>query len=430
MADDWRVSDLADACVDQLALDTDPPSNAVSAFVRQVLSQPDPVQGNAMAWGFAVRLCRRHLLAVKSEGDAAVAPGLAGLLDMAAAKPRLLWGLYANVHPATTGTLTRAELDCILFHEVGFSAREWFILLGAFYAVDAAGVQVRLRTRLDGMRDAPVESSECLGRFIRSAHIAALRYEWPAQQLPVGWIIDMIIAFGLDGALLGMHDLEWLREQAGFRLSMVKLTALIRSRIKLEESPKPSDRFEIVPHDFAVGTWTHFDTSNQTEVAAFDEFCQMALGHSFTALYWMPKYIVQLDPSGQQVAAYVGKHLADTPNITSDALARLGYLASVYSDDSDAWVAIARPVCLKAQVFRREDREHVYFGLTRKETGVLRSMPGEVADYYVQRRDGAARLLQVEPPTSSLRPYREWVLRCSEEDLRREEGRAEEDADG
>lgn len=427
MADDWRVSDLADACVDQLALDTDPPSNAVTAFVRQVLSQPDPVQGNTMAWGFTVRLCRRHLFAIKSEGDAAIAPGLAGLLDMAAAKPRLLWGLYANVHPATTGTLTRAELDCILSHEDGFSVREWFILLGAFYAVDAAGVQDRLRARLDGMRDDPGEASDCLRCFIRSTHIAALRYDWPAPQLPVAWIIDMITAFGLDGALLGMHDLEWLREQAGFRLSMVQLTALIRSRIELERRPKPSDRFEIVPHDFAVGTWTHFDTSSQAEVEAFHQFCQMALGRSFTAIYWMPKYVVQLDPSGQQVAAYVGKHLADTPNITSDALARLGYLASVYPDDSEAWVVIACTVCARAASMTRQEREKVYFGLARKETGTLSGVPGEVHPYYVQARERAAELCSAEPPSSPLCGYREWALWRAETDLKREIESAEED---
>lgn len=430
MADDWRISHLADACANDVDLDAVPPGNAIAAFVKSVLAQPDPARGNAMAWDFAVRLCQRHLRAVKGREDAAVAPGLAGLLDMAAARPRLLWGLYGNVHPATMGTLTRAELDCILPHEAGFSVREWFILLGAFYAVDPQGVQERLRTRLDGMRDDLVESSECLGRFIRSAHIAALRYEWPAPQLPVEWIIDMIIAFGLDGALLGMHDLEWLRDQAGYRLSMVQLVVLTRSRIELEQRPNPSGRVEIVPHNFSIADWAQFDTSSHEEVEAFHEFCRMALGHSFTALYWMPKYVVQLDPAGMQVAAFVEQHLANIPEISANALARLGYLASVYPDDSEAWVAIARPICLKAQVFRREDREHVYFGLARKETGVLRSTPGQVADYYVQRRDSAARLLAAEPAELPLRPYREWALRCAEEDLRREEGRAEEDANG
>jgi hypothetical protein len=430
MADDWRVSNLADACVDQLALYTNPPNSAVTAFVRNTLSQPDPAQGNAMAWGFTVRLCRRHLCAVKNEGNAAVAPGLARLLDLAAAKPRLLWGLYGNVHPNNAGTLTGVELNCILSYEHRFSVREWFILLGAFYTVDAQGVQNRLRTRLDDMRDDPIESSQCMGHFIKSVHITARRYDWPKSQLPVEWIIDMIIEFGLDGALLGMYDLEWLRDQAGFRLSMVKLTDLISSRIKLEESPKPSDSFEIVPHDFAIGTWAHFDSDSQVEVEAFHEFCQMALGHSFTAIYWMPKYVVQLDPLGQQVAEYVRKHLADTPDINGDSLARLGYLASVYPDDSDAWASIALPICVKAQAFRREDREHVYFGLAQKKTGVLRSMPGEVADYYVQRCDSATHLLSAEPPRSPLRPYRKWVLRCAERDLRLEKGKAEEDANG
>jgi len=428
MTDEWRISDLADACAELFVPGTTPPPNPVTAFVNQVLSQAEPE--NPLAWSFAVRLCRRSLLANKTAGDTPVQTAMAQLLEISAAESRLLWGLFSNVHPASTGPLTPEELHCILAHEEGFSAREWFILLGAFVVIDVQELLDRLRSRLKTMCDDPVEASQCLGCFIRSVHITALRYDWPGPQLLVARIIDVITAFNLDGALLGMHDLEWLRDQAGFRLSMVQLTALIRSRIELERQPKPGGRFEILPHDFAIGTWTAFDVSDSSEVEAFREFCQMVLGHSFTALYWMPKYIAQLDPLGQQVGDYVARHLADSSGIDGDALARLGYLASAYPDDSDAWATIARPICVKAQTFRREDREHVYFGLTKKETGVLCSMPGQVADYYVQRRDNAASLLEAEPPTSPLRPYREWVLRCAEEDLRRKKGRAEEDADG
>jgi hypothetical protein len=310
---------------------------------------------------FAVSLCRRSLLASKTAGHIPVKTVLAQLLDISAAESRLLWGLFSNAHPASTGPLTNEELRCVLAHEDGFSGREWFIILGAFVVIDAREILERLRSRLDAMRDDPVEASQCLGYFIRSVHITALRFDWPKPQLPVGWIIDVITAFKLDGALLGMHDLEWLRDEAGFRLSMVQLTALISSRIKLERVPKPRDRFHILPHDFAIGTWTTLDTSDPSEVEAFREFCQMALGRNFTALYWMPKYIAQLDPSGQLVGDFAARHLAETPGIDGDALARLGYLASAYPDDSDAWATIARPICVKAQTFRREDREHVYF---------------------------------------------------------------------
>lgn len=427
-ADYGRISDLADACADLFALDADGPGNALTTFVVSVLGQLEPE--NQRAWEFAAKVCQRHLLAVKTVEGADIANDLARLLGITAAKSRLLWELYCNVHPASIGTLTGTELDCILAHEDGFSGREWFVLLGAFSAVDQGGVQTRLHDRLDSLHDDPVEASRCMACFISSAHLAALRYDWPPTQLPIAWIITMITEFQLDGALLGMHDLEWLRNHASFRLDLVQLAALIHFRIELEQRPKPSDRFEIVPHEFEISAWCNFDNTDRKEVDAFNEFCSMALGRSFTAMYWMPKYIAQLDPSGQHVGPFVEQHLSDRPEIDGNELARLGYLASAYPDDSDAWTAIAHPICASAQAMRREEREHVYFGLSRKETGVISSMPGQEADYYIQRLDSAVRLRDAEPHDSPLRGYREWKLHCAEADHRRARERAEEDANG
>jgi len=70
----------------------------------------------------------------------------------------------------------------------------------------------------------------------------------------------------------------------------------------------------------------------------------------------------------------------------------------------------------------------VYFGLARKESGVITSTPGKVADFYVQTRDDAARLRDREPVDSPLRGYRDWAFHRAEHDLRWAEGRAEEDA--
>ena len=428
MADDWRISNLADACADLFSLDASAPANAVTAFVFSVLAQAEPA--NPMAWAFVVRVCRRRLLVAKSTEGADVADELSRLLSAATAKSRLLWGLYSNVHPASTGTLTGAELNCILAHEVSFSAREWFVLLGAFSVVDQSGVQARLRGRLHSLRNDPAEASECMACFIRSTHLAALRYESSPTQLPAAWIISMITEFQLDGALLGMHDLEWLRDRANLRLDMVQLGALIRSRIELEQRPKPDGRFEIVPHDLAISAWSSFGAANHAEVNAFHDLCRMALGHSFTAMYWMPKYIAELDPSGQYVGAFVEARLSESPDMGRDALVRLGYLASAYDDHSDAWMAVARPICARTQAMARHEREQVYFGLARKETGVLSTMRGEVTPYYVTTRDRAARLRDAEPSGSPLRGCREWALRRAEADLRREQERAEEDADG
>lgn len=428
LADNWRFSDLAKACFDSSIFESNPPSTALRGFVRQILSQPDPRQGDMTAWHFSVQLCRRYLFEIKKGNVADTLSGLQRLLEMTTAKSRLLWGIYANVHPLTTGTLTPAELDCLQSQESGFSEREWFSLLGAFCHVDCERVQKLIQAHFEGKPFAPVESRECMGGFICQMALTALRYEQhPAPQV-IGWIIDLIKNLHLDGVLLGMPDLERLREKVDFRLTMVQFSDLIASRIALEQRPKPCDDFKIVPYDFAIHSWVNFDANNPMEVEAFHKLCQMALGQSFIALYWLPKYLAQIDSTGCSVANFVTQYLAKKQEIHGRELARLGYLASAYPDDSKAWMEIARPICEKAQTFSREDRERVFLGLARKETGVMSSAPGP--DYYVPRLDTVVRMLANEPQTSPIRPYFEWALRRAEEELRHEEARVEEDNNG
>lgn len=92
--------------------------------------------------------------------------------------------------------------------------------------------------------------------------------------------------------------------------------------------------------------------------------------------------------------------------------------------------SVANPICARAATLTRDEREHVFFGLARKETGVLSSAPGQVPDYYLQVRDLALRMRNAEPPDSPLRGYREWALRRAEVDLQHEQQRAEEVENG
>jgi hypothetical protein len=427
MADEWRISSLADACADRFMFDDSAPMNPLTEFALGVLGQPNPP--NPLAWRFVTRLCRRHLFDAKRQGETAVATALSALLSATTDESRLLRELYSNVHPSSTGMLTKVEFDRLLEHETDFSVRDWFFLLGPFYALDAGLVQGQLRGRLNASPNDAAETSQCMTNFILSTHLTALRYDWMSEQMPVGWIVDMITAFGLDGGLLGMHQLEWMRDQSSFRLSMVQLTALIRSRCELEQNVKPYESFEIVPHNFAIRDWVVFDATQDTEMDAFRDLCHLALGSTFTAIYWMPKYLCQIDPSGQHVAAFVRQYLVGTPDITGDALGRLGLLASGYENDSSQWDAIAGPICEKAVTLPRAERERVYFGLSRKETGVMISMPGQVPDYYVRACEKATRLRDTEPSDSPLIDYREWALRRADAEFKEQQEWAEELAD-
>lgn len=424
MANSWRILKLADECADLLSLDPELPLNALSSYVVMVLNQMNDER--ALDWIFTVRVCQKYLLGIKIGGDeVAVRGGLERLLGFTQAKSRLLYGLYSNVHPASTGALIKVELDCVLEHERDFSFRERFILLGAFALVSWDTVQLHLQGCLEGLRDEPVEATNCMFCFIQSFHLALIRYEGAPSQRPTAWIIEMITHFELDGSLFG-YELSDLRDQTGFTLSMSQMVDLIRSRMELEQRPKASDRFEILPYEFEVNSWCKLDEANGEEVVAFHELCQLALDNSFTALYRMPKYIAQLNPTGCHVASFVNQYIRDNSDIDAKGLARLGYLASAYPDDSEAWATVARPICSLAQTLRKDDRGHVYFGLSRKETGVIVSVPGEVAEYYIQARDNAARMLAAEPVESPLRSYREWAYLRAEANLSQENGRAEE----
>lgn len=425
-ADYGRIVALADGCMDLFAPNPGAPPNALTAFVRAILGQASP--DNQLSWWFAARVCQKHLCQIKTTGNQeAVTRCLDEMLRLAAAKHRLLYELYSNAHLRSIGPLSRSELDVILSNEVQFTLRERFILFGVFVMVDPPQVTARLYTQLEELRENPAEAGACMACFVRSAYLVALRYDAHPEQLPVAWIVEMVREYHLDGNLLDMHDLEWMRDQMGFRLTLTQFVALLCERVQLDGRPKPSDGFLTMPYDFDVGAWCRFDPTAQPERAAFHELCGLAIGEGFTALYWIPKYIARLDASGEHVEEYVVAQLAENPAPERQQLSRLACLAAAYPDDSEAWARIAGPICVHARNFSREDRERIYFGLGRKETGVITSTPGQIADFWVQARDNAARLRDAEPLDSPLRGYREWAFHRAEADLLREREQVEED---
>jgi hypothetical protein len=261
-------------------------------------------------------------------------------------------------------------------------------------------------------------------------HLTALRYSKHDLGPQIRWTLETIMQRDLDGGLLDMHEFKWLREQADFHLQISQFVQLMRNRIQLDEKPRPNRSFRNLPYEFHVHDWCRYDLAQPAEAAAFEDFCSLALGNSYIALHWMPKFIGEMDPSGLSVGSFVEKHLREHPSITGDALTRLAYIASAYADESPAWAHVANPICAKAAALTRDGREHVFFGLARKETGVLSSAPGQVPEHFVQVRDLALRMRDAEPPDSPLRGYREWALGRAEADLQFERQRAEEVENG
>jgi hypothetical protein len=427
MADSWRISSLADSLVDLFTPDAT--TNALTSYVLTTLRQAE--DENKLTWHFSICICQRYLRCLKETRDeTAIGNELERLLNLTQEKVKFLYGFYRNAHPLVIGNLTGSELNCILKYENEFHDRnQWFWILGVFAPQHWELVLIRLSPCL-AVIEKPRLASNCLGGFIRALHISALRFGLNSGSEIVGWIVESIVKYNLDGQLLESHDLIDLRDRSDFRLSIREMVRLIQTRLEMERGPKPDDSFHIMPYDFHINKWCRFDETDPQEVTVFHEFCRLALSPSFTALYWMPKYVVQLDPSGGHVKTFVEQHLHENPSIDPNALARLAYLASGYPDTSEAWATIAHPICQKAQTMRREEREHVYFGLTRKETGVITSMQGEVPDFYLRTRDQAARMRDSEPQSSPLRGYREWALHKTEIILQQEQERVEENDNG
>lgn len=424
MADNMRMTDLANAC-NELFDPKANPLNALTSFANSIIQSHEDV--NPLAWNFSVFLWRRIFFDRKMK-NSSVANSLDKLLELTNKPSRILFGLYSNVHPQNIGKLHKEELDIIFKHEKEFSSFEWFYLLGAFFPTNQENIKQKLEAQLNEMIATPKEANNCMFQFIQSTHITALRYQWQKDDIPVAWILEMISKYGLDGNLLGNYDLEWLRNQANFHLNVNQLVSLINSRIELESKPKPYDQFDIMPHDFDINKWCQFDENASDDL---DDFCQLALKEkSFISLYWMPKYLVKINPSGKHVAAFVEQYLEKNPSIDEDSLRHLACLASMYDNSTLAWALIAQPLCKRVSLQSRKDRERIYFTLSKNETGILSSTPGEVPSYYVDEVDKAKRMFDREANDSPLKSYRQWALERARTMLKNTIERLEEDFNG
>jgi hypothetical protein len=429
MADSIRISSLADALYDAFVptSTSKDEQNPVTKYVASVLREPEGT--NDFAWWFAVRICQKYMLQVKkSRKDDHVVSELNALIELCHIRNRgrFLFELYSNPHPLNTGNLSKDEFESLIRHERDFSARQLFVLFGAFAPMLWTAVLPHLTRVTDSMNGQSPEIDNCVGVFVQMIQLSALRYEKRDLTPQLDWIFETIVRNNLDGAILGGYALTWLRKESEYRMKLSQLTRLIRARIEFEGKPRPQESFRLLPFDFKVAEWCSVDASDEADIQSFDEFCALGLSDGFIGFHWMPKFIQQLDPSGKLVVRFVEKHLSGNPSISPDNLVRLGYLASAYAGTSAAWALIAGPICQKAVGLGREERERVFFGLSTKETGVLSSAPGEIPSHYFEVRDAAVRMSDLEPPDSILRGYREWALRRAEEDLFRQRQMTEE----
>jgi hypothetical protein len=431
MADAIRITALADTLFDDFEprISPDKPHKQVTAYVAAVLAQPR--DANEFAWWFAVRVCQKYLLRIKgSPHRDRVITELKALIGLCQDKGLFLFELYANAHPLNTGNLSSEEFECLIANESSFTTHRLFIIFGAFASLIWTTVEPYLKRVTSSMKGQSAELDRCIGAFVHMLEFTALRYGRNDLVPQIEWIIEAIIENDLDGAILESSALTWMRKQCDYRLNISQLTRLLRTRMELEGKPRSRENVSVLPFDFDISEWCRRDVFQQEDEKAFNELCSLGLKNSFIGIHEMPKFIALLDSTGNLVARFVEQHLNANPSISSDELARLAYLASAYSDGSAAWAQIASPICAKSAAFTRQERERVFFGLSRKASGVISSAPGEVPDYYIQMHKASVSARNAEPATSPLQGYREWALRCAETELERQRQLAEEVSNG
>jgi len=417
-ADSWRIEALANKMIELLPSELLFEKSLLFVFICQVLSTKG--SPNALEFSFVINICRIKLKNLKSYDVNAASAWLDQIIELSASRSALLNQLYWNAGPDSVGILHKFELRLIEKYRDEFTFEQWFWLNGIFTGANVVEDPITiLNDSISRLSDTKTKGN-CLRNFVRIAYLAFLRFNHTPPASLVEWIFVTIGEMNLDGNLLGDYHFEWIRDKSGFKATMRQFTDLIRSRIEFSVNLDPTERFDIVPRNFQVADWCAFNTSDANDQAAFEKLCYLALGKSFIALYWLPKYLVQIDPEGVSVNVFVKNYLKMYPSLNGKDLARLSYLASEYASDPLSWRNIAIPICERTSTMKREDREHVFFGLTKKESGVIEGSPGKISPYYTNAVELARILQQTEPIDSCLRNYRQWILERAEDDLRRE----------
>lgn len=423
--DRGAIVPLAKSCSPSFSLDEKKPATPVTGFVREFLST-ERFEEKEFTFSFVLKLICEELKAKKADGANYLAALKTGI-DWASDKSKLIEGVYTLPHRDTLGELKIDELDLILAEIGELEPERQFQLLTPFLMLDCARVLKHLESLIeDGSLDQK-KKGDCILGFVRVISTMSNWWEWKPSLIPVNWIFDAIQKYDLSGEILEDYQLNVLRKRSNYRLPISKLCSFIRSRKKFDQNGPPFERFAIFPYDFKVADWC----GEQTDPSRFAELCELTQDKGFVATYLIPKWIAKLDPSGTLTSGFVQQSLEENTDIPSiEDLARLSYLAAPYADQSDAWKAIAKPICARAADLNRDDRDYIFKCLENNDDDAYYSMPGEVAGRYVDAVERAKELLQYEPSDSPLIGYRKRALENAKHQLDHERERIEEDLHG
>lgn len=417
LADGIRVRELAD-CVASHSLNFEPEC-MTAIYVKSVL------KGERKDWLeriFALQWCKdMYYSGKKADPNKALVEVLDWILEVAIEPKSVLLETFGEVDPYVLGKLNNFELEVVMDEKWGFSPRELALILSPFVAVDCERVLARLKCVWDSIGDI-AELSACVICFAKALWLVVLRYDLGPENIPMSWILRQIMDRKLDGNVFCHYEMQELAKRSGVRWGMKDFGTFVKTRLEIEDNGRPYEEFREFPFEFNAADWCVIDDQSE-----FNSMCELALSRrSFVTLYELPKCLAQLDPHAEYLAEFIENHLLVVGETSADYLYHVASLVAMCRHESSGWLRVLGIVCRCCENFDPKDRYRVYAGLQPKmRTGSWRvgTVPKEVVD----AAEDARKLFAAEPKDSPVWDYREWVLRCAEEELRIAEARAEEE---
>ncbi|WP_204104043.1 MULTISPECIES: hypothetical protein [Spirulina sp. CCY15215] len=141
----------------------------------------------------------------------------------------------------------------------------------------------------------------------------------------------------------------------------------------------------------------------------------------------LPQYLQDIDPKGIIVPSLVVQKLSDSK--IEDNLKQIylwSRIAAVYPENSSAWRTIAHQSCALANNFDDRDRNDIFNALANSNPKIGFRNIGEVLEIYeIEFNLAHQRLKEESDPV--LVPFREWVLKIAEAELKDQRERVKEE---
>lgn len=399
----------------------------IMLFAATILQRPTP---SPLERGFVIALGQHLILQAKSDlssfsPETCLAPFLCGCPW----KTEVLADIYHHPHPNSIGELTTREFQFLANRDQGFSPHQRASVLASFFATDPQGAAQLLSEMLDKSASSSKEQNELMWTMVNSIYMAGLRYDWASDQIPIDWTMDKILQLKLDANFLESAPLRWMRDATGWTFSMERFVRLIQSRIELESTEKPYDRFSVWPYHFPVDKWCAIGHGDE-EQEAFDKLCEIAFeGGGYVALFECPELLPKIDTDGSHIEKFSTRYFANHPEIETKALYRLATLVAYYEEGSSGWRSIAAEIGRRSTFLPEKDRHRIYQGFIARrssETWAIGALPEGV-----EKRVETKKLqYEHEPSDSPLKDYFEWAWNLAQKELDYAQQRAEEERHG